>query len=158
MLNRSKVLGLIGSVIVLGAYISRPIDAGAQSEAFACDARTLQGTYGAQIQGTRPVPPSLGGGIETVIGVVIRTYDGAGSFTQVDNVKGSVTGIVPDRDGSGTYIVNPDCSAVASLQPGPGILIEERMVIVHDGGEVRSITAAPAALMVTAVGKRIDRR
>jgi hypothetical protein len=158
MHKRSKLLGLIGSVVVLGAYGSRSVDAGAQSATFACDARTLQGTYGAQLQGTRPVPPPLSGGIETVIGVVIRTYDGAGSFTQIDNVKGSVTGIVPDREGFGTYIVNPDCSAVASLQPGPGILIEERMVIVRDGGEVRSMTAAPAALMVTGVGKRIDRR
>ena len=81
---------------------------------------TIRGTYGIQMQGTNPVPPALGGGIQTVIGVVVRTYDGTGNFTQVDNVKGSVTGIVPDRPGSGTYQVNDDCTGVTFFQPGPG--------------------------------------
>jgi hypothetical protein len=57
-----------------------------------CSDRTVRGTYAIQIEGTRPVPPAAGGGVEAVIGVVIRTYDGAGGFTQIDNVKGSVTG------------------------------------------------------------------
>ena len=87
-----------------------------------CRDRTLRGTYGIQIQGTRPSAP--GGPIETVIGVVIRTYDGHGSFTQIDNVKGSISGIAFDRAGSGTYDVAADCTAVVQLQPGPGILIE----------------------------------
>jgi hypothetical protein len=33
-----------------------------------------------------------------------------GNFTQVDNIHGSVTGWVPNRPGSGTYQVNPDCT------------------------------------------------
>ena len=46
------------------------------------------------MQGTGPVPPPLGGGIQSLIGVVTRTYDGMGNFTQIDNVHGSVTGWV----------------------------------------------------------------
>src|SRR6188768_515475 len=65
-----------------------------------CSEATVAGDYGIQIQGTRPAP---GGLTESVIGVVHRTYDGRGNIEQVDNVKGSITGIVLDRPGFGTY-------------------------------------------------------
>jgi hypothetical protein len=68
-----------------------------------CSEATVRGDYGIQIQGTRPAPRGL---IESVIGVVLRNYDGHGSFTQVSNVKGSITGTVPDSQGFGTYDVN----------------------------------------------------
>jgi hypothetical protein len=123
-----------------------------------CTEATIRGTYGIQMQGTNPVPPALGGGSQTVIGVVIRTYDGVGAFTQVDNVKGSVTGIVTDRPGSGTYQVNEDCTAVTLFQPGPGITLEERMVIVDKGHEIRTIVSSPQSVMVSSVQKRIDSR
>jgi hypothetical protein len=118
-----------------------------------CSDRTLRGTYGIQMQGTRPSAP--GGPIEAVIGVAIRTYDGHGGFTQVDNVKGSISGIVFDRPGFGTYEVAADCTAVVQLQPGPGILIEERMVIVDGAEQILSGTLAPAPVMVTALHQRI---
>jgi len=121
-----------------------------------CSNATLRGTYGIQMRGTGPVPPPQGGGTQDLIGVVIRTYDGLGNFTQIDNVKGSVTGWVPDRPGSGTYQVNRDCTAVTYFVPGPGAPpIEERVVIVDAGRETYSMTATPAPLMVTTVGKRI---
>jgi hypothetical protein len=158
MQRRIWLVGLVGVLVTVVAVGAGGANPGSQGRAFECDARTIQGTYGIQMQGTRPVPPALGGGFESVIGVVIRTYDGFGSFTQVDNVKGSTTGIVPDREGFGEYVVNADCTAVGTLQPGPGIVIEERMVIVRDGGEIRSMTASPLPVMVTTVQKRIDRR
>jgi hypothetical protein len=124
-----------------------------------CSDGTLKGTYGVQIQGTRPITPGTMQPTESVIGVVIRTYDGAGSFTQVDNVKGSVSGIpVPDRPGFGTYEVREDCTAIATAQPGPGIVLEERLVIVDDGEEIRGITSSPLPVMVTSVSRRIDTR
>jgi hypothetical protein len=106
-----------------------------------------------QIQGTRPSTP--GGPIESVIGVVIRYYDGHGGFTQVDNVKGSSSGTTPDRQGVGTYEVSPDCTAIAHAQPAPNILLEERIVIVDDGRELLSATIQPAPVMVTARSRRI---
>lgn len=90
--------------------------------------------------------------------MVVRTYDGAGTFHQVDNIKGSVTGIVPDRPGAGTYQVNDDCSGVTLFQPGPGITLEERMVIVDHGDEVRTIVSSPLTVMISTVQKRIDHR
>src|SRR4051794_26903559 len=65
-----------------------------------CSEATIRGDYGIQIQGTRPAP---GGATESVVGVILRNYDGRGNISQVDNVKGSITGIVPDREGFGTY-------------------------------------------------------
>jgi len=90
-----------------------------------------------------------------VTGVVLRTYDGQGRFTQIDNVKGSVTGVVPDRPGSGTYEVNPDCTGTVRFQPGPGILIEERLVIVDSGDEIRTAVMVPAGVMVMGIHRRV---
>jgi hypothetical protein len=121
-----------------------------------CSNRTIKGTYGIQMQGTRLVPG--GTEMEQVIGVVTRSYDGAGNFTQIDNVKGSVSDIVFDRPGAGTYVVNADCTGRTLFQPAPGVSIEERMVIIDYGHEVRSITVSPQSNMITTVGKRIGWR
>jgi hypothetical protein len=40
----------------------------------------------------------------------------------------------------------------------PGITIEERMVIVDRGNEIRSIVTSPLAVMVSTVQKRVDHR
>jgi hypothetical protein len=121
-----------------------------------CSAATLRGDYGIQIQGTRPAP---GGLTESVIGVVLRSYDGNGSFTQVDNVKGSITNTVPDRPGFGTYEVNPDCTGLVRFQPAVGApFIEERLVIVDDGREIRTAVMVPAGVMVTGVHQRVHSR
>ena len=68
-----------------------------------CNEATVRGDYGIQIQGTRPAPGVPGGPIESVIGIVHRTYDGRGNFTQVSNLKGSITGTNPDSESFGTY-------------------------------------------------------
>jgi hypothetical protein len=146
------------NALVLAAVVAGVMFSAAQTPAFAqdgkgkaCSDATLRGTYGIQMQGTRPAP----GGTETVIGVVVRRYDGSGGVTQVDNIKGSITGIVPDRPGAGTYQVFEDCSAVVDFEPAPGILIQERLVIVDHGRELRSITVLPAQVMVTSTQIRM---
>lgn len=118
-----------------------------------CSVATLRGAYGIHVQGTRPAGST--GLTESVVGVVLRVYDGAGQFTQMDNIKGSVTGIVPDRTGFGTYEVNEDCTAVAHFQPGPGISLEERMVIVGGGDEVVSIVSSPLPVMMSGRQTRV---
>lgn len=123
-----------------------------------CTEATLRGTYGIQIQGTRPAPPPAPpGSIESVIGVVIRHYDGKGHFTQINNEKGSISGIAPpDREGFGTYQVNEDCTGAHELQiPGVPFLVRDRFVIVDHGREVRNFVVSPAPLMVTGVSKKI---
>lgn len=147
----------LAAIIGLGFGLTMPLQAAfanpGDGRGKLCSEATLKGDYGGQMQGTRPSSP--GGPIETVIGVVVRHFDGKGNLTQVDNIKGSISGIVPDRPGSGTYEVDSDCSGVIRFQPAPGIFIEEYIVIVDHGHEVRSITAVPPPIMVTAVFKKM---
>ena len=97
-------------LLVAGTQGSGPGASGELGVGFPCTNNTIRGTYGIHMQGTGPVPPPLGGGTQSLVGVVTRTYDGMGNFTQIDNIHGSVTGWVPNRPGSGTYQVNPDCT------------------------------------------------
>ncbi len=120
-----------------------------------CSEATVRGDYGIQIQGTRPAP---GGLTEAVIGIVFRTYDGEGNFSQVSNLKGSITGTNPDAESIGTYDVNPDCTGVIRFQAPSGALIEERLVVVDNGREIRAAVMAPTAVVITSVHQRIHQR
>jgi hypothetical protein len=156
-----RPMAWMGIVIVLALTIDSAAmyaqDAGLrQAPGLRCSQATIRGTWGIQIQGTRPVGTDQ---VETIIGVVLRTYDGHGNFTQIDNVHGSLSGIVRDRPGFGTYEVNADCSLVAFLLlPGPPFSIEERGVIVDSGNEIRAIVAEPLPVMVSSVHRRVQSR
>ena len=139
-------------VAALGLCASATAVADSESKRF-CSDSLVRGTYAIQMQGTRPAFP--GGPTETVIGVLVRLYDGNGHVTQVDNIKGSVSGWFPDRFGAGTYHVNDDCTVVIDFEPVPGLLVQERAVIIDNGRELRSIVTQPAAFMITAVHQRI---
>ena len=143
---------VLGGARMMGADGQESDERGRRKE---CSEATIRGDYGIQIQGTRPAP---GGLIESVIGIVLRNYDGHGGISQISNVKGSVTGTVPDAQSVGTYEVNADCTGVARFQPAPGVLIEERLVIVDDGREIRTAVMVPAAVMITGVHQRIHSR
>lgn len=120
-----------------------------------CSEATVRGDYGIQIQGTRPAP---GGLTEAVIGIVFRTYDGEGNFSQVSNLKGSITGTNPDAESIGTYEVNPDCTGIIRFQAPSGALIEERLVVVDNGREIRAAVMVPTAVVITSVHQRIHQR
>jgi hypothetical protein len=123
-----------------------------------CSEATLRGGYGVQIQGTRPAPPPAPlGSVETVIGVIVRQYDGRGGFTQINNEKGSTSGLGPvDRAGFGTYQVNEDCSGSHELHiPGVPVVVTDRFVIVDHGREIRHFVVSPAPIMVTGVSRKI---
>jgi hypothetical protein len=140
---------VVGGARIMGADVQENSGRGQGKQ---CSEATVRGDYGIQIQGTRPAP---GGLIESVIGIVLRNYDGHGSFSQVSNVKGSLTGTVPDSQGFGTYEVNADCTGVVRFQPAPGVLIEERLVIVDNGREIRTAVMVPTAVMITGVHQRL---
>jgi hypothetical protein len=146
-------------LVVAGTDGSGAATSGGPDVGFPCTDATIRGTWGTHMQGTGPVPPPLGGGIQNLVGVVTRTYDGMGNFTQIDNIHGSVTGWVPNRPGSGTYQVNPDCTFATQFVPGPGApVIEERGVIVDGGSEYYSVTVSPLPVMISTVAKRTDPR
>ena len=116
-----------------------------------CNERTLRGTYGVTLSGLRP---GVGGGLEQFVGLSMQTYDGQGNFTQTDNTHGP-SGSSTDQPGWGTYTVNPDCSGTKTLWlEGLPFPIENRMVILDKGDEIRLVVMAPAAIVVTASGRR----
>lgn len=164
MRRRGWVAVAIGAVAVLAA--TQGSGAGDHSDNDdrphrVCSVATLRGAYGIQIQGTRPAPPPAPpGSIESVIGVIIRHYDGEGQFTQVNNEKGSISGNGPiDRQASGTYQVNEDCTGSHELHiPGVPNPVTDRFVIVDRGREVRHFVVSPAPVMVTGVSRKIDAR
>jgi len=134
----------------------------AQTGGATCTNASLKGTYGVSITGTRPAPAVLpsfplffAGSLEQVLGIVIQTFDGNGNFTQVDNVKGSLSGITPDRAGSGTYSVNADCTGTFTVLIAGNPPIVNRFVLTDGGNEFRSVVTSPQAVMITASGRKL---
>jgi hypothetical protein len=132
----------------------------------ACSNATLTGSYGVTVIGAAPassVLPSFPSGlfpvgtIEQILGVVVHTFDGNGKFTQVDNLKGYLSGIASDRPGAGTYSVNPDCSGTYSIFiPGLSFpVVVVRFVIVDGGKEFRGVVVTPQEAMTTANGRKM---
>lgn len=170
-MKKLALLGTLAMVACSGALLAH-VHASSPKEAtlaapprelddtFACSNATLTGTYGLSINGTRPVPPSLNfppGTIEQLIGVETETFDGNGNFTQIDNVKGSLSGIlVPNHAVSGSYTVNADCTGKVNLTTGVPFPIVVDIVIVNHGQEFRGIVASPQLVMVSSNGRRVN--
>jgi hypothetical protein len=147
------------AVVFVAVFLAAGAVAPAQT---LCTAATLKGNYGVQIVGTRPAPSVLSGiqatpgTPEQVIGVVIQTFDGAGGFTQIDNVKGSLSGITASRPGAGTYSVNSDCTGTFTVNIAGAPPIVNQFVIVDNGQGFLTAVTSPQAVLVTAVGRKIS--
>ncbi len=107
---------------------------------------SLHGSYGFQINGTIV-------GLGPIGGVARLTFDGAGNFTQTDNVSVNGFPIVPNRPGSGTYNVNADCTGTQTLNSG-GQVIHTAFVIVGGGKQVLDVVTDPH-LVITGIGTRV---
>ncbi|PYQ55914.1 MAG: hypothetical protein DMF78_00520 [Acidobacteria bacterium] len=116
-----------------------------------CSNATLRGSYGFLVAGTS-VPP---GPPEIFVGTGLRTFDGEGNFTHIDNSHGQVRGVVRNRHLSGTYTVNADCTGTATMVvPGAPFNIETAFVVVDRGREIKEAVMAPASSFTTAVARR----
>jgi hypothetical protein len=145
-----------GLVATLALIVPRPLAAADDARGGACSNRSLRGDYGILISGIAPAGPD--GQTEITVGTALRTYDGHGNFSQVDNVHGQITGAVVDRPGFGTYEVRADCSGTATLfltdVPFPIVL---SFVIVDGGEEVKEAVMSPPPALVTAIERRVGR-
>lgn len=145
------------AMATLGAAIlalSLPGGATAQDEGRgrACSNATLRGDYGFVVSGIRGAGPGL---TESFVGTGLRTYDGHGAFTHVDSAHGQITGAARDREASGTYEVNANCTGTAMMiVPGLSFLIETSFVIVDRGREVNEAVMSPQPNLVTAIAHR----
>jgi hypothetical protein len=132
-----------------------------------CTNATLQGDYGFTVTGMRPSGP--GAPVEMIVGVAMTHFDGNGGLTQTDNIHGSLSGLAtPDRKGTGTYSINPDCSGTMTLSNQGSPTLTLRIVVVDDGNEVRTAVVDPTAtvvpgtsppqVIVTSNGRRVKTR
>jgi len=149
-------------ILSVSALLAFAAGAQAQTEEPKCSNATLKGSYGLMISGTRPAPFVAPGGqgfvgaTELVVGVVIQIFDGNGNFTQTDNVKGTIAGIVPDRPGRGTYTVNADCTSTQTVTPPGQAPIVSKGVVVDGGKEFKQVTVTPDAFMITSIGRKMN--
>jgi hypothetical protein len=143
-----------GLMATVALTIPGAVAANDDSPGRACSNRTLRGDYGILISGVAPEGPS--GKLEMTVGTALRTYDGQGNFTQVDSVHGQLSGVVVDRQGSGTYEVRADCSGTATLVlTGVPFPIVSSFVIVDGGEEVKEAVMSPPPAVVSGVQRRV---
>lgn len=119
-----------------------------------CDDHTLNDDYGFVITGTRPSSPAPLAATEQVVGVAMTHFDGRGNLTQVDNIHGSISGTVADRQGAGTYTVNSDCTGTMTIQNPGAPALQLRIVVMNAGKDVYTAVVSPSAVMVTSTGKQ----
>jgi hypothetical protein len=142
-----------GVTVALALSIPASMNADEDGRRRECSNATLQGDYGILVSGIRGAGP---GRTESFVGTAIHTYDGNGGFTGIDNSHGQLTGAVRDRQVTGTYEVNADCTGTATLIiPGVPFPIETTFVIVDRGREVEEVVMSPQPNLVTAVQHRI---
>jgi hypothetical protein len=73
-------------------------------------------------------------------------------------VHGQLSGVVVDRQGSGTYEVRADCSGTATLVlTGVPFPIVSSFVIVDGGEEVKEAVMSPPPAVVSGVQRRVRR-
>jgi hypothetical protein len=118
-----------------------------------CSNGSLRGSYGFQIKGTIV-------GLGPIGGVARISFDGAGNFTQTDNVTVNGSQIFVNRPGSGTYNVNADCTGTQTLDTG-GQVLHTTFVLAENGKEVFDIVTNPTPpnppnLVITGVGKAVS--
>ena len=142
--SMSKVgwLASICMLLVFGSYATAQTGVRGP-ETGNCSNRALFGDYGVQIEGTLLAPNWP---IRTLAMV---HFNGDGTFTYVHYRVVNGTPVTPDWvPDSGTYSVNPDCTASAIFD-GP---IPVHLVVVNNGKDFRGIVDRDA---FTLVGSRV---
>ena len=152
-------IGTLAAVAVLASPIRATgsdqeprSDPGLHDADAVCTNETLRGKYGFTIAGMRPVV--RGGPQVSVVGTALATFHGDGSFDQFDNINvdSPAAPFQPDRPGTGTYNLNPDCSGSMTLTAG-GVTLELSIVVVDHGRELRTAVVTPNVI-VTSNGRR----
>src|SRR5215469_11467547 len=113
-----------------------------------CSDSSLRGNYGFQLRGTIV-------GFGPIVGVALAAFDGAGHFTQTDNV--SVNGFPPvvNRPGSGTYSVNADCTGTQTLNLPGGQVVHTTFAIAGSGKESVDVVTDPG-VVITGVARAVS--
>jgi hypothetical protein len=89
-----------------------------------------------------------------VVGTALTTFHGDGTFDQFDNINvdSPADPLQPDRPGTGTYNLNPDCSGSMTLTAG-GVTLNLSIIVVDNGREVRTAVVTPNVI-ITSNGRK----
>lgn len=149
---RTMSVAIAAAVVAAAAMgLSGTVTAANDEGPLRCSNRTLRGDYGILVSGKRPLGPDV---VESFVSSAIRTYDGRGHFTQIDNFFGEIAGYQPDMPASGTYHVRADCSGTSQIFfPGAPGALDTAFVIVAHGDQVKDAAPGPT----TASLWRVDR-
>ncbi|MEP7310688.1 MAG: hypothetical protein ABJA98_34745 [Acidobacteriota bacterium] len=131
--------------VAMSLTLAKTLTARDDDRVRSCNNRTLGGDYGLVFSGTLLDQPT--------VGTAIRTYDGRGHFTQIDN-EHSIFGTVTDRPAEGTYEVRTNCTGTMTAVLADGVIVST-FVIVGDGNEVKEAVMSPPPAFVTATQTRI---
>ena len=150
----------IGLTLGLGLSVFGTVTADAGRQGGECSNNSLKGDFGLIASGVRQVPfGPYAGQVEMVVGTAMRTYDGAGGFTEHGSgLHGQLTGVTPDPGQVfGTYSVDADCTGTSTLTvPIPGVPpIVSSFVIVDNGKKVKEAVMQPTPNVVTVL---LDRK
>ena len=139
-----RILFLL-TLVAVGSQSSR-------AHASTCNNSTIRGSYAFTIHGTLFLPD---GSTVVIDGIDKVTFDGKGSFTQVDAV--AMNGHLDAqgwRPGTGTYSVNPDCTGTQTIMV-PGLPdLHLQFIVAQSGNTIHQIVIDPG-FATTAEGERI---
>jgi hypothetical protein len=121
------------------------------AHASACSNGTIKGTYSVTIHGQVFLP---NGFVLLIDGLALATYDGGGNLTQLDAV--AVNGNVAPgwRVSTGTYSVNADCTAIATVSNGDMPPVHSQMIVAQSGNTIHGMAIDPG-VATTSESERI---
>ena len=138
------VCGLLAfSVSAIAQSTSETTDGGR------CSNRTLKGDYGCSVQGVLLNVPGLPAEA-TFVAVTTSHFDGQGNVTGTEHAVVNGMSFNPGWDTNvGTYTVNPDCTARATVTtPNNPVPLDLYLVVVDNGKEFRQVLNSSALLTV----------
>lgn len=122
------------------------------AHASGCTNRTIKGAWIQALHGLIFLPD---GTSLVLTGVTKTTYDGLGNSTELDS--SGVNGSVPPgwRTGSGTYIVNPDCTGTETISfPGQAD-IHTQFIVAQSGRKIFYVNV-DAGISISGEAERFD--
>ena len=121
------------------------------AHASACSNSTIKGTYAFTLHGQIFLPD---GSTLLIDGIAKQTFDGNGNMTQVDAVATNGNLAPGWRPGTGTYSVNPDCTATETISV-PGMAdLHLQMIVAQGGNTIHQVVIDPG-IATTAEGERV---
>jgi hypothetical protein len=142
MMSCMKLNLALGIAVVAGVFAQ---SASAQSPF--CSDRSLNGSYGYTVTGsiTSPFGPLVAGPFGAVGRLV---FDGQGHVKTVRTLSDN-GGVLANDSGSGTYVVNSDCTGSFSISVGPtnNVTILNLNLIIDDTDQIRAIVTNPGTVL-----------